>query len=164
MAGIVVVTLRLAWLILCNCVPLHVSNSARAEALGHGDFDDMLSSRNYQTWLQPYWFLECINMLLTWHFLPHSAPPFFFFVFIVFFLHIYSSLREMHGRRTRHCHSCPLCSRCLAFLTSTEASWLDRSLHCWNTRNLWMESWLTPRESPQTGRKHNGCKKKKKEN
>lgn len=89
-------------------------------------------------------------------------PSFFsFFLFFVFFPHIYSSLREMHGRRIRHCHLCPLCSRYLAFLTSMEASWLGRSLHCWNTRNLWTESWLTPLESPQTGREHNGCKKGK---
>lgn len=40
MAGIIVVTLRLAWLILCNCIPLRVSNSACAEVLS--DFDECL--------------------------------------------------------------------------------------------------------------------------
>lgn len=37
--GIIVITLRLARLILCNCVPLRVSDSACAEALSQGDFD-----------------------------------------------------------------------------------------------------------------------------
>lgn len=40
--GIIVITLRLARLILCNCVPMRVSNSACAEALSQGDFDECL--------------------------------------------------------------------------------------------------------------------------
>lgn len=146
MAGIIVVALCLAWLILCNCVPL-CENSACAEVLSHGDFDECLccvalvslSLKMQKYYHQENASLDCchIDFLSALSCFQHDISYhtlfpllFSFFLFVVFFPHIYSSLRGMPGRRIRHCHPCPLCSRYLAFLTSMEASWLGRSLHC----------------------------------
>lgn len=84
------------------------------------------------------------------HFSPFSL---FFFAVCVPLIFLNSTPSWLHNRRTQPCRLCPPCLKCVAFLTSMEASWWDPSLHCWATRSWWLGSSPTAPGSPRTGKR-----------